>query len=246
LPGHETTFERGHISALNRAAEQEVHDLTSISSAFYPRLAAHYRILAVGTSVGRGYGPVLVSRDYHALSDLAGKRIGVGGRITTGATLAAMYCPEAELVEMRYDQIADAVARGELEAGVMIHEELLFFPSKGLHQVANLGSCWCAETGLPLPVGLSVVHRRLGEDLSIEIARVSRDSLQWALNHYAEAFAFASQFGRGCSAQHVEMFSNADTLCMPADVRQAMRLMFDRVAAMGLGPSVDQMEIVDA
>jgi 1,4-dihydroxy-6-naphthoate synthase len=246
LPGFQTKFERDHIIALNRAAERGEHDVIGVSSAIYPKLARDYFILSVGTSVGRGYGPVLAARESTTLAALRGKRIAVGGLPTTGAALAAMYCPDAQLIEMRYDLIADAVARGEFDAGVMIHEELLFFREKGLVSVADLGATWCADTGLPLPVGLNLVHRRHGRAGAGSIAQTCKRSLLWAMENFDEAFVFASRFGRGCARQHVEMFSNADTLHMPADVRCALRVMFDRVANLGVAPQLEQIEVIDA
>jgi 1,4-dihydroxy-6-naphthoate synthase len=246
LPGFAPTFERDHIVALNRAAEEGKHDVIGVSSAIYPKLAPHYFILSVGTSVGRGYGPVLAARERTTLAALRGKRIAVGGLPTTGAALAAIYCPGAQLIERRYDLIADAVARGEFDAGVMIHEELLFFEQKGLCAVADLGATWCSDTKLPLPVGLNLVHRRHGHHGATAIAQTCKRSLLWAMEHVDEAFAFASRFGRGCARQHIEMFSNADTLCMPADVRQAMRLMFNRVAELGIAPTLERIEVIDA
>jgi 5,8-dihydroxy-2-naphthoate synthase len=238
-------FERDHIIALNRAAAREAYDLVGVSSVAFPALADRYDVLSVGNSVGRGYGPVLVSKHYKNLADLRGKRVAVAGIPTTGGALAMMYCPGAEFIEHRYDLIADAIVAGEFDAGVMIHEELLFFGEKGLRRVADLGATWCEDTGLPLPVGLNIVRRALGRDLANDIAQTCRRSLAWGHEHFDEAFAFASKFGRGCAAQHVEMFSNDDTLCLPADVRQAMRVMFDRVAALGIGPKVDKIEVID-
>ena len=245
LPKVAPTFHREHIIALNRAAQREAYDVVGISSAIYPAMADRYCILASGTSVGRGYGPVMVSRHYRTLGELRCKRIAVGGIPTTGGALAAMYCPDATFIEMQYDRIADAVAAGEYDAGVMIHEELLFFPRKGLHQVADLGVTWCEDTRLPLPVGLNIARRALGRDINRGIAQTCRQSLQWAHDHFDEAFAFASRFGRGCAADHVRMFSNDDTLCMPRDVRRALRVMFDRVASLGIAPAIDEIDIID-
>lgn len=238
-------FERDHIIALNRAAKREQYDLVGVSSVAFPALADRYDVLSVGNSVGRGYGPVLVSKHYRSLAELRGKRVAVAGIPTTGGALAMMYCPGAQFIEHRYDQIADAIVSGEFDAGVMIHEELLFFGEKGLERVADLGETWCDDTGLPLPVGLNIVRRALGRELADDIARTCRRSLAWGHAHFDEAFAFASKFGRGCAAQHVEMFSNDDTLCLPEDVRQAMRVIFDRVAALGIGPKVDKFEVID-
>src|SRR6516225_436083 len=147
------------MSVLNRAALDGLHEVTAISSVVYPQVAERYAILSVGTSVGRGYGPVLVSRGPCRPDELAGRRVGVGGVPTTGWFLLRCLCPGAVAVEMAFDRIADAVAAGDLDAGVMIHEELLYYPQLGLHRVADLGAEWCRRNGLPLPVGLNIARR---------------------------------------------------------------------------------------
>jgi len=244
MEGARVSFNRGSIIALNRSCLTGTYDVAAISSAFYPRIASDYWILSCGTSTGRGYGPVLAAREPMLRQQLRGKRIGVGGIVTTGSALASMYCPNAQLVEMRYDTIADAVLAGQLDAGVMIHEELLHFTQTGLHRVCDLGATWCAETGMPLPVGLNVVHKRVGYSLACQIDAACRTSLQWGLDHMDEALSFAGQFGRGCTQQFVGMFSNQDTLAMPNDVERALPVLFDRVAELGLGPKVDHCEVI--
>ena len=238
------SFDRDSIIALNRSCLSGEYDVAAISSAFYPQIADSYWILSCGTSTGRGYGPVLVAREPVVRHKLAGKKIAVGGIVTTGSALASMYCPGADLVEMRYDRIADAVLDGQVDAGVMIHEELLHFTRTGLHRVCDLGAAWCNETGMPLPVGLNVVHKRVGYSLACQIDAACRDSLQWGLDHLDEALLFASQFGRGCTREFVSMFSNSDTLDMPADVERALPVLFERVAQLGLGPQVHDCEVI--
>src|SRR5437660_359448 len=102
LPGYRPTFCRAPMSALNRDALSAVHDVTAISSVLYPQIAGRYAILSVGTSVGRGYGPVLVSREDYTLDDLRGRRVGVGGIPSTGCYLLRLLCPGAVPVEMAY------------------------------------------------------------------------------------------------------------------------------------------------
>jgi len=242
--GPRASFERGPIITLNRSCLRGKYDVAAVSGAFYPQIAADYWILSCGTSTGRGYGPVLVARGPVGPRELAGKRVAVGGIVTTGSALASMYCPGARLVEMPYDRIADAVLDGQVEAGVMIHEELLHFTHTGLHRVCDLGAAWCDETGWPLPVGLNVVHKRWGYSLARRIDAICRESLQWALDHPEEALPFASQFGRGCTRQFVSMFSNGDTLRMPDDVERALPVLFDRVAGLGLGPRLHDVEVI--
>jgi 1,4-dihydroxy-6-naphthoate synthase len=244
-PGHHPEFHRDHIHILNQAALAERFDVVAVSSVLYPRLADRYWVLAVGNSIGRGVGPVLVSKHYSTLEELRGKRVAVGGMLTTGSTLAQMYCPHAEFVELPYTAIADAIAENEIEAGVMIHEEIMYFPKKGLRSVYDLGRAWLEDTGLPLPIGLNLVRRELGRELAVEVATVCERSLVWAFDHSEEVFAYASQFGRGQAQTHVAMFKQEDTLRMPADVRRAMSVLFERVHAMGLGPKLDAVEVLE-
>ncbi len=246
LPGFEARFQRDHIIALNRLAAADAVEVVGISSAFFPVVADRFWILSVGNSIGRGYGPVLASRRYAALAELRGRRIGVGGMPTTGGALAMMYCPGATLVEMRYDRIAEAIAADEIDAGVMIHEELLHFPRFGLTRVCDLGAAWCSDTGLPLPVGLNVVSRRLGRETARAVAQTCVAALRWAQGNFDEAFAFARRFGRGCAEQHIAMFSNEDTAGLAADVRAALPVMFDRIAELGIGPRIDDYAVIDA
>ncbi len=247
LPGYDPVFTRNHIAQLNQDALNAVHDVVAVSSVMFPLLEKDYWILAVGSSVGRGYGPVLVSKEYPTMASLAGRRIGVAGKKTTGGMLAAMYAPpDAQLIEMPYDTIADHILSGDLDAGVMIHEELVHFPALGLNRVCDLGNAWCTDTGLPLPVGLSLVKKSLGRETAVEIARVCRDSLLWALDHTEKAMGYANGFGRGCSDTFVPMFSNTDTLKLPEDVRQGLRVLFDRLARQNLMPELEHYEIIDA
>ena len=241
----EVVFERGHIIALNHAAMDQVYDVVGVSSVVYPLLEKDYWIMSVGNSVGRNYGPVLVSKDYHTVEELKGKRIAIAGMPTTGGVLAMMFCEGAELIEEQYDLISDKIIQGEYDAGVMIHEELLFFGEKGLTKVCDLGETWCQDTGLPLPVGLNLVKKSLGRELAGQITKLCQESLQWSHEHYDEAFAAASKVGRGFAEDHIRMFSNDDTMYLKDDVRAAIKIMFDRMAALGVGPKLASYEIIE-
>lgn len=247
--GSTLTFSVDHIIALNRAARASTYDITAVSSVAYPALAKDYRILSVGTSVGRGYGPVLVSRDLHSLDDLRGKRVGVAGLPTTGGFLARWACPDAELVEMQFDRIATAVQKGQLDAGVMIHEELLFFKELGLHCVADLGGVWTQETGLPLPVGLNIIRRDFSIDASNRLCDLLRASLLFALQHHDEALEWASNFGRGkeaaCGETHISMFANSDSVMMPHDVRIALAHIFQLTHDMAITTHLPPIDIIE-
>jgi 1,4-dihydroxy-6-naphthoate synthase len=242
-------FHRAPMNSLNRRALKGHFPITAISSVVYPLLADRYAILSVGTSVGRGYGPVLVSRRWRHVEELRGRRVGVGGIPTTGWFLLCQLCPEAIPVEMPFDHIGEAVAIGALDAGVMIHEELLYYPRLGLHRVADLGAEWCREHDVPLPVGLNVIRRDINEDERELLCALLRRSLLYALEHCEEALAWVRRFGRGaagqCTKRFVEMFANEDSVRLPADVRQALPLLFAEVAALGLGNGTPPLDFVE-
>lgn len=238
------SFHRHHIVHLNRAALGGEYDISSISSVAYLAVAEDYHMLSAGTSVGRGYGPVLVSRNYSTISDLQGKRIAVGGLPSTGGMLAQLYCPSATIIEAPYNAIAAGIIAGAFDAGVMIHEELVFFPELGLRQVEDLGARWSTDYKLPIPVGLNIAHKRLGVRGAQEACRLTRESLAWSWGHFDEAHAFARKFGRGCADRFVRMFANTDSLVMPADVRAGLALLLAQAADLGYGPRLPKLEIL--
>jgi 1,4-dihydroxy-6-naphthoate synthase len=250
VPGFRPRFLRAPMAVLNPAALDGKYDVTAISSVLYPHIADHYAILSVGTSVGRGYGPVLVSRHFTKPEELRGRRVGVGGIPTTGWFLLRWFCPDALPVEMPFDRIGEAVVDGELDAGVMIHEELLYYPRLGLRPVLDLGAEWCARHDLPLPVGLNVIRRDLGESNMERICASIRRSLRYGLSHHEEVLAAVSRYGRGpegqCTNLFVSMFANQDSLRMSADVRRGLNALFAQAAALDLAPAAPRLDIVKA
>jgi 1,4-dihydroxy-6-naphthoate synthase len=249
LPDYRFRFVREPMARLNRDAVEGRYAVTAISSVVYPEVADRYAILSVGTSVGRGYGPVLVSREPLGLADLAGRMVGVPGIPTTGWFLLRQVCPGAIPVEMPFDRIAEAVAAGRLTAGVMIHEELLFYPKMGLQNVADLGAEWCGRNRLPLPVGLNVIRRDLGRATMGRVCGAIAASLRHARENPDAALARVSRYGRGpeggVTEQFVRMFANEDSQAMPADVRVALRVVFAQVAGLGMAPAVPPIDIVE-
>lgn len=244
-------FRTGPVHDLNRQAIDESLDVTAISSAFFPRIDDRYVILASGASVGRGYGPALAVRpgeryDSERYDLLAGRRVAIPGATTTGAFLLRFFYPDSIPVTLPFDRIAGAIARGEVDAGVLIHEELLHYAESGVERQECLGRRWCEETGLPLPVGLVVARRSLGEALLTRIREALTASMLFALAHRQEALTFARRFGRGEASRHrddfVDKFANQDTVWMPDDVREGLRELYRRAHERGL---IDHLPTAD-
>jgi 1,4-dihydroxy-6-naphthoate synthase len=240
------------IESLNRRAMQGELEVTAVSIHAYAHLADRYALLSSGSSMGDGYGPRLVATT-PAPADprtaLAGKKVGIPGTLTTAWLALQLYQKAVVPVVMPFDQIEDAVAKGEVEVGLLIHEGQLTFQDQGLHLWEDLGAWWMRETTLPLPLGGNVVRRDLGEALVNQVARDLRASVEYALAHRGPALAHASRFNRGIGAERTDtfvgMYVNEWTVDYGPRGRQAVQLLLDRAHAEGLVPRRVAVEFVD-
>ncbi len=234
------------IQSLNERALRAELDMTAISAAVYPDVAADYQILCCGASMGLGYGPLVVSREPCALPDLAGKRVAMPGPHTTAFMLSKMFLPTVEAVQLPFDQVMEPVADGELAAAVVIHEGQLTYVDAGLYKICDLGQVWFEETGLPLPLGLDCVKRSLPSDLRLQLLDALQGSIRAAFANNAAAVDYALQFGRGIDAERGEKFAkmyvNDLTYDMGADGVAALTELYRLAAAaeiIAAAPPVD-------
>ena len=195
-PGLKFSHVLADIETLNQAARQEIYDVTAFSFGAYPFLRDKYVLLDCGASFGEGYGPIVVSQHPMKREDLPKCRIAVPGLQTSAYLALRLYEPRVEPVVMAFDQILDAVKNSVVDAGLLIHEGQLFFPQMGLHKVVDLGQWWVEQTGLPLPLGGNAVRRALGRTIGLQIGRIIRESVSYALDHREAAVNYAMQFAR--------------------------------------------------
>ncbi len=247
-PGLKFTHVLSDIQTLNEAALKETYDVTAISFAAYPGLRDKYILLDCGASFGEGYGPIVVASKPMKPAELAGKRVGVPGLKTTAYLTLKLFEPNFEPVEMAFDKILDAVRNEAVEAGLLIHEGQLLFPQLGLHRVMDLGVWWQEQTSLPLPLGGNAVRRSLGAEMSREIARIIRQSVQYALDHREEALNYALQFARDMESdvadKFVGMYVNNWTLGYGERGRQAVCELIERGTKAGLLPGPPDVEFL--
>jgi 1,4-dihydroxy-6-naphthoate synthase len=194
------------IQTLNEWAVEGRLEVTAISMGAYARVEGRYVLLPHGASMGIGYGPVVVARSGLSLDELRDVEIVIPGRLTT-AYLALRLALDADprVREVRFDLILDEVASGRAGAGVVIHEGQLTYGAAGLAKVLDLGEWWTGETGLPLPLGVNVARRDLGELLP-DVSAVLGDAIRIGLEHRDEALAYAEQFGRGIDRETADRF----------------------------------------
>jgi 1,4-dihydroxy-6-naphthoate synthase len=194
------------IETLNRKAMEGAYELTAISYHAYPYVADKYALMASGSSVGDGYGPVLVSLHPFPSDEIKGKRIAVPGKMTSAFLALQLFEPDFEAVQVPFDKIMDAVAEQTVDAGLVIHEGQLTYGKSGFHNILDLGKWWKKTYDLPLPLGANAILRDLPPEIQTECCRLMRESIQYALDHNEEALNYALQFAREMEPRLAEKF----------------------------------------
>jgi 1,4-dihydroxy-6-naphthoate synthase len=243
--------ELSDIESLNRRALRGELDVSAVSIHAYAYLWRTYALLNSGSSMGDGYGPRLVAREPRPADPreaVRGRRIGVPGLMTTAYLALSLYQREFEAVVLPFDQIENAVHRGDVDVGLLIHEGQLTYADDGLHLWEDLGAWWLGDTGLPLPLGGNVVRRDLGEAVIAQVGRDLRASIVYALEHRAPALAHASQFNRGIGAERTDtfvgMYVNEWTVDYGDRGRLAVQTLLDRAFDAALIPERVAVEFV--
>jgi 1,4-dihydroxy-6-naphthoate synthase len=194
------------IETLNRKAMEGAYELTAISYHAYPYVADKYVLMVCGSSVGDGYGPVVVAAHPMAPEELKGKRVAVPGKLTTAYLALRLFQPDVVPVEIAFDKILEAVEERSVDAGLLIHEGQLTYHQGGVHSVVDLGRWWKQQHGLPLPLGANALLRSLAPHVRNECCRLMRESIQYAIDHQGEALEYSMQFSRDLDAALAEKF----------------------------------------
>lgn len=235
--GLEFTTRLADIEQLNEEAVSGIADITKISYAVVPHILKQYLVLNSGSALGRGNGPLVVSKKPLTKDDLSGLTVAVPGMMTTANLLLETLFPGiGDKKEYLFSEVAGAVINGEVDAGVLIHEGRFIFREKGLSLVADLGTEWEERHGLPLPLGAIAVRRSLPEDEIRKIERVLRRSVQYAFDHPNVSSCFIKEHAKELDdvviRSHIELFVNRYSLNIGDEGRQAaIRLFGHRLTA---------------
>lgn len=269
LPSGRYRFEHilQDIQTLNQRAMNGELEITAISIHAYPYVADKYALTSCGSSMGDKYGPMVITREPMSIEQLRGKTIAIPGKLTT-AFLALQLClgpgqelsatdedskiqkPQFNYVVVHFDEIPKFVKEGKADAGLIIHEGQLTYQTLGLHLVVDLGVWWFEKTGLPLPLGGNCIRRDLGPTVCQEVTDILRKSIQYSLDHRAEAVEYALQYGRDLDRkladQFVGMYVNDWTLDYGPRGREAISRLLKEGAEAGLVPPIGAIDFVTA
>ncbi|MBV8531791.1 MAG: 1,4-dihydroxy-6-naphthoate synthase [Candidatus Eremiobacteraeota bacterium] len=230
------------IDELNNAASRAEFALTKVSYGAVPYLMDRYRILSSGGAIGRACGPLLVARPAASpplFSDFARKRIAIPGERTTAFMLLQLALgSRPKTVQMRFDRIIPAVAKGEVDAGLIIHESRFTYRDAGLIAIADLGEWWENMTLLPIPLGAILVREDVGEAQARELNLAIRRSLAFAREHEAAVMPYvrehAVEMSDDVMRAHIELYVNDFSNDLGEVGREAVRALFARAHDAGI------------
>jgi 1,4-dihydroxy-6-naphthoate synthase len=255
IPTHGFRFEHvlQDIQTLNERATRGELDISAVSIHAYAYVSGQYALLPSGASMGDGYGPMLVAKQRFSQVEVARRRIAVPGTMTSAFLALQLWlgkpAREFDHVVVPFDQIFRAVREGRAEVGLIIHEGQLTYANEGLAVCADLGVWWGRENGgLPLPLGGNVIHKRFAPALQEEVSDILTTSIQYSLEHRAEAVQHALQYardmGRELADRFVGMYVNHWTLDYGERGREAIRRFLNQAFERGLIPHRPELEFV--
>lgn len=231
------------VEELNALVLARSIDVCKVSFAVLLHCADDYLILRSGAALGRGCGPLVIMRAGEKKPAFEKARIAIPGVHTTAALLLKLFAPEVrETVTMHFADIAPAVAKGDVDLGVIIHETRFTYESLGLTCVQDLGAWWERETGLPIPLGGIVARRSLGEGLICGFEEAIRQSLRYAWGHPEESHSFirahAQEIDEAVIRRHIGLYVNPFTLDIGEEGAKALERLFEKAQALVLSPGI--------
>lgn len=235
----------GDIETLNeRALGADPLPVTKLSLPAIARTAGRYRVLDSGAALGFGCGPLVVCRacaPMRSLADLATLRVAIPGRHTTAFLLLTEFAPTPrEVLPMRFERIMPAVAAGECDAGLVIHESRFTYREHGLRELADLGVVWEQATGGPLPLGVIAVRRDLPAAVAADVETQLRASIELARREPQRPRAFvrahAQELADAVCDRHIALYVNDFSVGLGDVGRAAVRELLARGRASGLLP----------
>ncbi|MBI4432549.1 MAG: ABC transporter substrate-binding protein [Candidatus Omnitrophica bacterium] len=237
------------IESLNRRSFQGELEVTALSAFTFFQVADRYALMPCGASIGDNYGPILISKKSLYPKDLEGKKIAVPGLHTTAYLTLRLFLQDFKEVVVPFDRILDAVEKGEVDAGLVIHEGQLTYETLGFKKVADLGEWFYEMTKLPLPLGVDAIRKNLGRDVMRKVTKILRTSIEYGLEHRKEALEYAMKFGRGIPTdtadRFVGMYVNDYTVDIGRKGKEGLRVLQQAAQERGLLQKNAKIEWVD-
>ena len=216
------------VQTLNEWALEARHDITKLSFPAFFNSSDNYTLLNAGSALGKGVGPLVISKNEEQTIEFKDATIALPGENTTANFLFSFAYPEVVNKKfMVFSQIEEAVLSGGADYGVIIHENRFTYREKGLYKIRDLGEYWEEKKKLPIPLGGIAARRTLGEQVAARVDRLIRKSLEYSFDHYPTISTYVKQHSQEMSEdvmkQHIDLYVNNYSIELGAEGQYAIR-----------------------
>jgi len=239
------SFHQADIQSLNLSALSGYYDVSAISFAIYPLIQDVYNLLDVGASVGRNYGPKIVTRKDTGIqhfSDLKDRTIALPGKHTSTYLAALSLLPNFKPIFMHFCSMGDALNAKKVDAVILIHEQQLMIHQKSHWLlVGDIGKIWYDTYQLPLPLGGNVIRKSLPITIKRSVQTCYQESIRWALKHretVLETFSKDFLYPLSLTREYLDKYVNEDSLALSKDVKRALSILYQKAQKTGNFSSV--------
>jgi 1,4-dihydroxy-6-naphthoate synthase len=219
------------VQTLNGWAAEGKLDISKLSFPALFNRADEYSILNAGAALGKGVGPLLIAKKMVGVPDISHCKIAIPGENTTANFLLRYAFPQVKNgVPMLFSSIEDAVLNGEVDLGVIIHENRFTYHQKGLHKICDLGEVWESREGLPIPLGCIAIKRNLPVAIQTKVDSLIKRSLQYAFESYPTLSSYVSKHAQEMDEEvmrkHIELYVNDYSIDLGEEGKQAIQKLY--------------------
>lgn len=245
LEGLEFEVILADVEELNQRAFRADLDITKLSYHAFAYLLPHYALLEAGSALGNNCGPLLIGKKPFTPAEVNAARIAIPGKYTTANFLLSLAYPEAQQKEeMLFSRVEDAVLSGEVDLGLIIHENRFTYQDKGLVKIRDLGEYWEESTGMPIPLGGIVIKRSLPAEVQQKVNRVLKRSVAYAFDHPKVSLpyirAHAQEMDEAVMYQHIRLYVNEYSRSLGSGGKAAVQYLFDQAIQKNITPKFSE------
>ena len=238
------------VQTLNQWTLQQKLDITKISYGVFPLLTDNYNLLDAGGALGKGVGPLLISKKQFPFSEINNCKIAIPGKNTTAHLLFSLAFPEAVKKEfMIFSAIEDAVLNGNVDCGVIIHENRFTYQQKGLIKIMDLGEYWEEKTSCPIPLGGIVMKKSYDTEIQKKINSLIKQSVQFAFRNYPVLADFvkknSQEMDEQVMRQHIDFYVNNYSISLEKDGKQSVKTLLKTYSAINGLQSSEEINVID-
>lgn len=221
------------VEELNKNAFSGTIDITKLSYHAFAYIANSYKLLTSGSALGYKNGPLLISKNKIYPDEVKDIKVAIPGKHTTANLLFSIVYPNVkQKKEYLFSDIEEAILDGEVDAGVIIHENRFTYEKKGLKKIIDLGEEWEEKTGNPIPLGGIVINRKFDSETMLKVNRVLKRSVDFAFKNpdssYAYVKSYAQELDDDVIKKHIELYVNNFTVDLGEKGKDAVITLFER------------------